>query len=333
MSGSRVVGLFLGFVLTSLLPLTGCNDDTTSPGNRALSALWPNEDGRRWEYTLNGRGWESQIPDSGYVFPDSQVPPAPDFSEIIPLIDNPALPETYSSLTTTWAMEFRGMITTDPLYTAAPGVTAQNLLESEAGVENPFDCVAEPNPFLVYLAAARPDLRSRLGTASVRAMEMMAPSVEPDTEHLLIHGGPWERTASYIGTYGCLDTQPAWKFLESDNTPGSQFTFRLVPQLAPDVYLHARVRRTVTVDTPQGRVRNALDVVYIIDYGQSTVTGPGSPDPSGMIRYISFGNVIYAPNIGPVSSYERNLVPVGYGELGMGVGEVELELETVSPGD
>jgi hypothetical protein len=96
----------------------------------------------------------------------------------------------------------------------------------------------------------------------------------------------------------------AWKFLTSNLFTGSEFSYQLMPNFAEDLVLHCRVYRRLTVTTDAGTFLNALDCLYILDYGITTVTDVYG-DPKGYIRTYDYGRVIYAPTVGPVYSYER----------------------------
>jgi len=140
---------------------------------------------------------------------------------------------------------------------------------------------------------------------------------------LLIHGGAWEKTDDWIATYGVLNTEPAWKFLTSDLAVGTEFTHQLIPDLANDVFLHARIESHVTIDTELGTYEKAVDCLYIIDYGISAVsTSPGGPT-SGYMRTYEYGRVVYAPTLGPVYSYERKFMSAGT-PVTKGSGDLEM---------
>ena len=100
--------------------IAGCGDDDDNGGGPppgtpvTLETVWPNEDGRGWLYAgLTRLGWESDLLDSVYIFPDSaSVPDAPDLVDIYPLIDNPPLPDTFAIASSEFELEFDGEITT-----------------------------------------------------------------------------------------------------------------------------------------------------------------------------------------------------------------------------
>ena len=126
----------------------------------------------------------------------------------------------------------------------------------------------------------------------------------------LIHGGAWEKTAEWIGTYNDLSARLAWKFLADDITVGSEFSYQLVPDFSDDTFLHGRVHRQMSVETEVGTFEKALDCLYILDWGISTATDTQG-EVVGYFRVFDYGRVIYAPTIGPVYSSERWTVEPG----------------------
>jgi hypothetical protein len=134
-----------------------------------------------------------------------------------------------------------------------------------------------------------------------------AASVNPP---LFLFGYAWERTRQYIGSYGDLNTELAWKYLVSDLGPGSSFSMQLVPDLAEDVFLHARVLRGEKAVTDAGTFRHALRVLYLVDFGVSSATDTDG-NVLGYFRFYSYGTIDYVPFVGPVASYERGLVQPG----------------------
>jgi hypothetical protein len=312
---------------------TGCSDDGVAPppGTPAatIENIWPNEDGRSWSYSNLTRGWEFTFFDSTFIYPDStDVPPAPDLDDLFDLIDDPPLPDTFETMASEYRLTFNGETTT------LSGVTAQNL-ESEIVLPAPAAEAPSPrtNRFMVLLAAARPDLGLRLQSPWIPGDLAPADTIfEPvPADPLFLHGGAWEKTEEWIGTYGDIDTLLAWKFLETELSPGHEFTFQLVPSLANNVFLHARVRRLTSVQTPVGTFEKALELVYMVDFGLSIFSTVFQPD-NVFMRMITYGNVIYAPTAGPVMSYERFLVPVGE-TLGDGAGDTTLELIGIQAGN
>ena len=273
-------------------------------GHTTMGELWPNEDGRRWDYTYAGYACGPRPPVT-YSTPD-EVPPAPDPADVLPLLGSRSggafpLPGGYvlgdgcEAVAEPFALRFNGLKTTES------GVTAQNLEELWAAASpqgaRPA-AVPAARRFLSRLAQARPDLRARLAAHGVSASA--EGQIRPP---LFLFGYAWEKTAEHIGTYGDVDRLLAWKFLQADIAPGSRFTHQLVPSLADDVFLHAYV----VPKRDQWRLRRYtkdVQVVYLVDYGIMEYAGE-SGDLLGYVRPVDYGTVVYAPGVGPVLCAER----------------------------
>jgi hypothetical protein len=118
----------------------------------------------------------------------------------------------------------------------------------------------------------------------------------------MLHGGAWERTPWEIGTYGDLDDQLAWLYLDANLQPRAEFEFQLIPSLADDVFLLCRILGRRTIETQIGRLRGALDCLYVVDYGVAVVF---DQEPVGYFRLVDYGIVTYVPDVGPVQCLER----------------------------
>jgi hypothetical protein len=146
---------------------------------------------------------------------------------------------------------------------------------------------------------------------------------------ILLHGGAFAKTDGWIGTFGDLDTLAAWKFLDRSLRPGYTFHYQLLRAIGDETFLHARVFPRQRAVTPYGAVKNAVEVVYLVDHGRGfQVTEDGS---YGYFRYVTYGNIIYVPEVGPVYSYERRYAAVGP-DLGPGVADVTSALVSVEAG-
>ena len=323
--------LMVGLVIVALL---ACRDDDRPPpcvncppssAGVTLSNAWPNDDQTAWTYRYEYRNWWWAFQPRLYATKDD-VPPVPNWSVISDLLSSHAQADSVVISNAEYHLRFDGGITT------TRDVEAQNLVEEmvvEVGQR-----VARPGPrsdrtFLSRLYAARPDLRDDLarytgwsGTES-QATQWVGPWP------LLVRGGAWEKTAQWIGTYGDLDALLAWKFLSTDLRRGSEFEHQLVPALADDVYLYAHISGVVEVLTDVGEFDDALECLYIVDYGTITVRNQYN-EPVGFYRVFDYGRVIYAPEIGPVYSYERMSVQSGDPPT-VGTGESELSILTMTP--
>lgn len=275
---------------------------TQAAGKVSLDALWPNEDGRRWDYAFSFDGCPSEPPP--WHPTAAEVPPAPDLADLVPLLGGkehgrppaPQPPVPCLGVRGSYSLQFDGQITTES------GVTAQNLREifqPLAGEVLEGAAAGVSRRLLRRLAEVRPDLRARLAAAGIAAED---PPQSPPLP-LFLHGYAWEKTAEHIGTYGDVDTRLAWLYLPADVSPGTTFTWQLVPALAPDVYLHGMIlRRGQQQRLPQ--YARDIQVVYMVDYGISAAVDE-SGSPLGYFRAIDYGSVIYAPGVGPVESLER----------------------------
>jgi hypothetical protein len=281
-----------------------------SPGKGMIDPLWPNDDGRFWQYRL-AEAWTPVTLD--FYDQAANVPPAPSVWDLAAKLRAEARAQHGSftggpAETATWTLRFDGRITTES------GAEGQNLTElllndplagaratsSQQGVVSGMTGPA----FWSHLAAARPDLapavRKRLGLGAQATLAV-------DAGPILLHGGAWEKTAEHIGTYGDLSHEIAWLYLVANVLPGSTFDLQLVPELASDVWLHALVlpRRLASRPRP---APGAVEVLYLIDYGVSQATDVNGSN-LGAMRSIEYGTVTYVPGVGPVAAFERALFP------------------------
>jgi hypothetical protein len=321
----KTAGRYLSALALSLLLLYGgCSDDSCEcpvcPGmpSPTLDNLWPNEDGNTWSYDWVLRVWDT---DPFVFYEDSgDVPAVPDFDFVEELLGDESVGADADTGFGIFRLEFDG---TDSTSSGAPG---QNLLE-KVFYEMDFDIimVSFEEVFLSRLAKARPDLQS-IVAAHITKEESYAnrtsQAVEIANLPTLLHGGIWEKVDEYIGTYGDLDTDLAWKFLESDISTGHEFSFQLVPSIASDVFLHCKVLGQGTVETSYGTYKKAVECLYIIDYGLSSTE---TIDGTRYWRVYEYGTITYAPTVGPVLSYERRLIDTSAPD-GPGHGDSTLEL-------
>jgi len=291
-------GLHL-FAVAVLLVFAGCNDDDSDCVNCVsdwrplipspnLTNIWPNADGTSWEFDHTAR----QFDGTWFLYPtEDAVPtgPPPGWSKIDEILDTDPSGGVVATETGTYTLTFDGTITTQSQ------VAAQNLregfvIDSRSG----FDLASSDRDRAVIdpCRAVRTLLRRPDGAPA----DGYAP--------IMLHGGPWKRTASRIATYSDLSALPAWTYLTSDLSVGSTFSQQLLPTLATDLYLHGVVYRQIAVETEVGTYKRALDCLYVIDYGITVMTNTQG-EPLGYFRTIDCGRVIYVPTLGPVYSYER----------------------------
>lgn len=313
------------------LGFPGCPEDPTgsgegNPNTLTMSNCWPNDDGRYWSYAAMLRYIEPQ--ELIYTPPGQHVPEVTTelakqlLGKSIAFV--PGVPTEYH-----FGMTFEGRLTSDS------GVEGQNLVESFAAPVSGRPAITSSSfgrDFLERLAQARPDLRGRLAAAGVTIAPQSGPFRPEGLAFLppyFIHGYVWLKGPSWIGTYGEVDTMLAWKFLESNIHPGHAFRHQLVPSLASNVWLLGEVDRRVQVEVPGGRtVMNAIEVIYVIDYGIGEATDEAG-NPLGSYRTFDYGRVTYAPGVGPVVDLERR-----YANMGQNVtqGYMELRLDLTATG-
>jgi hypothetical protein len=319
---SSAIGALL---LAVTLALSACDDDSTGPGTSVptLENIWPNQDGRSWSFKWVRAGSETG-PATLYSTPD-EVPTIPSFDDAYALLIAPDPPDLQTDIDGFFELEFAGNDTT------ASGATGQ-LLKETAFLESPefgFMTLDPKQILLSHLHQRRPDLRSRI--------ESILPKQGPPqvlvTGPLLLHGGAFERTESHIGTYGDLDQDLAWKFLEADLSIGHEFSFPLVPSLASDVVLHAQVRNSLSTTIAGRSYRNCLEVLYVVDFGVAAYIPP-TGGVSGYYRLFDVGTILYAPGLGPVQSEERNGISTSLeAPAGWGVHRLELRPDQVPDAD
>jgi hypothetical protein len=321
--------LWLLVLLTPLLLAGMCEDESptgtgTPVPDPTLDNLWPNADGASWTYALNERVWGDATVAILYDTPD-EVPSAPSLDEVAALLADHPHGSVESEDAGTFALHFDGEITTDS------GMEGQNLVETLTWAAKPGPPrVLAADALLRRILAVRPDLRARAIQLGLRVADETGS--RDGFAPLFLQGYAWLKTSEFIGSYGDLDQLLAWKYLESNLSIGHEFSQQLVPELADDVWLHARILSVGRVDTPAGHFRKVLTCLYTIDYGIMQVSSQQDP-LLGYARMLDYGTVSYAPAVGPVRSYERKLVAVGDGgALGPGIGDLELSITETSEG-
>ena len=279
-----------------------------------LRNIWPNDDGREWTYRIDQRKWTA--PDLRIYSTRAEVPPIPSLDDVVALLGNHPIGSNPVEESSGYRLKFNGTKTT------LSGATGQNLEATvfEVGGESarPLADAAkaatavEASGFIRALVRARPDLREKFQRRWPEAARIQAAPSGIATVYLplFLFGNAFEKTREYIGSYGDLNLDLAWKYLESDLRPGSEFSMQLIPDLADDVFLHVRVLNVGTVVTALGSFPRAIEVLYFVDYGVNEETD-GLGNPIGFSGAFGYGTITYAPRVGPVASYERPLVDVG----------------------
>ena len=292
----------------------------------SLRNVWPNEDGRAWTYRLDQLAWDLVTPP---VFATLQEVPPVTLDVAAALLGNHPTGPNPISEAAGYRMQFLGTKTT------LSGAVGQNLqtevFDVATASASPARLIPRGARFWRSLALARPDLAPRIAARWPDAVRLTSSAEAMDVDPpLFLFGYAWEKTREYIGSYGDLNTLLSWKYLEADLEPGHEFTIQLVPDLADDVFLHARVLSERTATTVLGDHPHSIDVLYVVDYGVSAQTDEDG-NLMGYTHPFDYGTIAYAPRVGPIATYERNLVYIGE-PLHPGYRELRGEVVTVEPG-
>jgi hypothetical protein len=241
-----------------------------------LAGLWPNEDGRIWNYDA--------------VYQELGGPPVAFRASL--LFDGSA--------------PMPGGVTVQNLKGIVSG-----LAPLAATGARPGDvALAGLSGFQRSLWIARPDLRPALQRrmASTAALtEVRWPFVLLGPAQLA-DGVGFSKTSSQVGIWRGEIANWSWWWLLDNLTVGARFDQQLVPDLASNVYLHAEVKQILPQATlPSGTFNNVLVMEYVVDYGQQTIT-----DESGHLigtgRYETRGTISFAMGVGPIHSDEEFVV-------------------------
>jgi hypothetical protein len=296
----------LPFTVFALLASLSCKDDkkptdtsTPPPDTATLENIWPNADSLSWTYRITQRTQlKLTMPVRTYSTGDS-CPPAPTMVELQARMGSHAFGDSFTVSSGSYRLQFSGQGTTQS------GMLGQNLtheiIPDTAAFPSRRD-TGSGSSFWSQLWVARPDLRPALKARGVQIGGPDAP--------LFLQGGIWEKNQEAIVKYGDLDSLVNWTYLRKNLAPGAQFTHQLAPRLADDLYLHALMLSTRTVDLGGGRTVSALGCLYMVDFGVATATDEHGHD-LGHFRMFSYGTIYYATNLGPVLSEERGEVETG----------------------
>jgi hypothetical protein len=302
---------------TVCVMLAGCGSESCGPQpcqcGITLENIWPNDDGRGWEYEYTWRTWDDTC--EAYTNLDD-VPPAPSLDYIENLLGRHPIGEDVTTRVGSYAMWFDGDSTT------MSGVTAQALRDSAYFPEGHTALsagAASTRAFLeAYVAGRFPQPDDTFGTQTGVVSDIVLTPTP-----ILVHGGAWEKTDEYIGTYGDYDAQLAWKYLDASLCPDSDFSFNITGAAGNGLVVRCRVLGETSIQTEMGVFQNGLNCLYVVDLGVMAYDGA-----HGSIQYrrhITYGNVIYVPDVGPVYSYERFFVCVR-DTLSRGAGDMTLSL-------
>jgi len=291
-------------VATVLFLFPGCSNNDSNNNNTepALTNIWPHEDGNSWTYDLS----ESYI--SGHeldVYDNIEDVPEFIFDDLYLRLLEPA--DFDSTSQGIYQLEFDGMITTDS------GVTAQHLVEtiSDDKYQNNGIVLRKSDAdinLLLNIMRARPDLRDKitivLREKGLSESEIMGLHSFPLSPPLFLSGYAWEQNDESIHSYGDIDADISWIYLEDDLSAGHSFVFQLLPSITENIFLHGKITSIHPVEVDGVTYVNSVDCFYAIDYGVQVET-----DESGTIigytRAEHYGRITYVPEIGPVSCLEQ----------------------------
>ncbi len=301
--------------------LGGCAGDPARPGTDDPDALtmsncWPNDDGREWVFAATSR----ELLTGAFAYLPPGVPvPAMSMDDVQRLLDQPVAGAS-PRFDYGFRMRFEGTTVT------ASGVRAQDLREALLYPRAP-GFVGGEESFARRLARRVAEVRS--GPVRPGALPASTAPSGALLSPLFVHGDAWAKGPAWLGTYGDVDTLLAWKFLDASLRLGHTFEHRLVPSLADDVWLRARVGRVRTITVPGlGTTAEALEVLYLVDYGVSSATDPQGT-LVGRYRVFDYGRVLYVPGVGPVRELERRYAFLGR-TLAPGLQELELALRSTA---
>lgn len=223
----------------------------------------------------------------------------------------------------------------DGTTTAAGGVPTQYLRQELVAGPSAGTMLADAalaagvsDPLLRAVWTARPDLRAQIEQA---AAEAPCPATHPAGGYAIMLGGEfaWLRTAMEVAAWRCNAANTrSWQWLVSDLTIGNTFTLQLLPDLASDIFLHGTIAAIEPATVPAGTFVACVRVDYVVDYGLSECTDP-SGNPLGTFRSETRGYVHYAPDVGPVDSFEQ-FIPYAEATATCGAGQIGVPATTVT---
>lgn len=268
-----------------------------------LDAFWPSEDGRSWRYTIlryaPAAGGNMYGPPLSM---DPLVPAAPSPEAVVPYLHMTARGSRSPAMAipADWVRdEGTYTLTFTGTVTAPSGATFHNL----TGVVD----YAQPAAGTWVYGLPR-----------------------------FLHGGSWERTDAYIGTA----PEPhmdglAWKFLDAELKPGSEFTFVMSRPGEPERLLRALVLPRNLQDRLSA-YKGEIEVVYVADYGVRQWYSDPPPTFPLYYRAFEYGSVTYAPGVGPVRLIEHRAsngyAPGRLAAPGHITTRLEATLQQVTPG-
>ena len=305
---SRKILLTLALT-TALFLVSACNDDddncvdcpAVGAATPTMANIWPHEDGTAWTYDLEYRELE---PVPGANAKEGEIPT---MEELHSALQEPMVGIVTLEGDGLYRFAFDGLITTDT------GAVGQHVRETffvdldEMTKDIPEEGSTDGTPTfadrtLAMIARARPDLRQAL----VSSYGLDEKSLGNITPPMFLGGYAFSAEEEGYFSYGDLDQNHSWVYLEGDLTVGSEFSLQLVPVIADDIWLYGRVW-SVEERTIGGRIfENVLECMYVVDFGESTATDENGNVIAAIYPYF-YGVTLFAPDLGPVAGIERRV--------------------------
>jgi len=296
--------LLLILLAASLVLIAACNDDddcTNCPGTGtpypSMANIWPHSDGNAWTFGLEYREFE---PVSSAVAEGFEIP---SMEELHALLQAPMEGAVTDSGEGLYRMALDGNVTTQS------GVVAQQVVETFY-VEVPDGAVgshqARPvraDRTLAMIAQARPDLRAAL--ASQFGLETK--SFETIRPPYFLGGYAFAcEDSGYFG-YGDLLQNHSWVYLEGDLRHGSEFSLQLATFQEEEIWLYGRIWSVGTRIIGGQTYRNALECMYVVDFGEMYFRTAYDPEEVGPVYPCYYGSTLFVPGVGPVAGIERHV--------------------------
>lgn len=302
---SKKIALLI-VLAAGLVLFSACNDDdecTTCPPpagapQPTMANIWPHADGTAWTYDIEYREL-TPLPTV-----DVKEGEIPTMEELHAALQAPLEGEIVTEEDGLYRLAFDGMVTTES------GAEGQNVVETfytELYGEVKNSGQGGADPFFAAIARSRPDLREALITRcgfDEKYLETISPP-------MFMGGYAFSAEDEGYYSFGDLDQNHSWVYLEGDLSVGSEFSMQLVPMLADDIWLYGRIW-SVQDRTIGGKlVENVLECMYLIDMGEAAVTDEGGNVIGTYYPYF-YGVTFFGPEIGPLAGIERRInEPVG----------------------
>jgi hypothetical protein len=287
--------ILLALLALPLLWLCSCNDDDdcpTCPGEvtPSLENLWPHADGTDWSYDFRYRVHELET---------SVGDTLPGMSTLHAALLEPVASALVSEDEGIYRQTVNGTVTTDSDVTA---INMDVTIYSEVYGDK---SLSPDNALLGAIARARPDLREKLEDRLGRRLA----DKDLDEAGFLFFLSPYAfavEDSGYFG-YGDLSTEHSWIYLTDELEVGSEFSIRLVPQLADDLWLYGRIWSVGDFTSGGATYANAVECMYVMDLGiQISVDEQG--DIISTHHAYCYGRTVFVPEIGPVYCQERRIL-------------------------